>query len=238
VTAIGRVAADVSRVPPAERSARADTSAVRCPVPESAAAMEAEIDEAMRERDTLGGIFAVTALGVPPGLGSHVHWDRRLDARLAAAILSIPAIKGVEFGDAFASARRRGTEVHDEIFLEEGRLVRRTNRSGGVEGGISTGDAVVVHAAMKPISTTLKALSSVDLATGAASPTRYERSDFCAVPRAAVIGEAIAAFVLADALLEKLGGDSVDELRPRAAALRRGKLSDLTMRNEDVVFWE
>jgi chorismate synthase len=213
----------------AERFAGAEENAVRCPDPVAGEAMRTRIREAMAAKDTLGGIFEVVALGVPPGLGSHVHWDRRLDARLMAAVGSIQAVKGVEIGPAFENAAKPGTKVHDQIFLEGGRLIRHTNRAGGFEGGITTGQPVVTRAAMKPISTTLTPLRSVDLATGEPAATHYERSDVCAVPRAAVIGEAMVAFVLADALLEKLGGDSLVEMQPRFAALRRGTLQELEM---------
>lgn len=233
VVQIGSAAVDLSPdLPYPERFARAEESDVRCPDGAAAEAMHARIREAMAAKDTLGGVFEVVALGVPPGLGSHVHWDRRLDARLMAAVGSIQAVKGVEIGPAFENATRQGTQVHDEIFLEDGRLVRRTNRAGGFEGGITTGQPLVVRAAMKPISTTLTPLRSVDLATGAAAKTRYERSDTCAVPRAAVVGEAMVAFMVADALLKKLGGDSLDEMRPRYAALRRGILDEMEMDNE------
>jgi len=215
-----------------ERFAAAGESDVRCPDPTAAEAMHACIREAMAARDTLGGVLEVVALHLPPGLGSHVHWDRRLDARLMMAVGSIPAIKGVEVGPAFENAARRGTEVHDEIFTEGGLLVRRTNRAGGLEGGITTGQPVIVRAAMKPISTTLTPLRSVDLASGEPAETRYERSDICAVPRAVVVAEAMVAFVLADALLEKLGGDSLAEMRPRFAGLRQGALQELEMDNE------
>jgi chorismate synthase len=215
-----------------DRFALAEESDVRCPDPASAEAMHACIRDAMAAKDTLGGIFEIVALEIPPGLGSHVHWDRRLDARLMAAVGSIPAIKGVEVGAAFENAAHRGTEVHDEILLEDGRLVRPTNRAGGFEGGITTGQPVIVRAAMKPISTTLTPLRSVDLATGESAATRYERSDICAVPRAVVVGEAMVAFVLADALLEKLGGDSLAEMHPRFASLRRDRLAKLGMDNE------
>ncbi len=218
-------------MPYEERFARAEENDVRCPVPEAAEAMRRRVREIMKARDTVGGVYEVVALNVPPGLGSHVHWDRRLTARIAAAMLSIPAMKGVEIGPAFENARRRGTEVHDEIFLEGESLVRRTNRAGGIEGGISTGMPIVVRVAMKPISTTLTPLRSVDLATGEPATTRYERSDFSAVPRAAVVGEAMLAIVLADALLEKLGGDSIAEMRPRFESLRRARLADLPMDN-------
>ena len=220
----------------AERFAAAEASDVRCPDPDAAEAMHASIREAMAAKDTLGGVFEVIVLGVPPGLGSHVHWDRRLDARLMGAVGSIQAIKGVEIGSAFQNTARRGTEVHDEIFTVAGpdgseRLIRRSNRAGGFEGGITTGMPIVVRAAMKPISTTLTPLRSVDLATGEAAATRYERSDICAVPRAAVVGEAMVVFVLADALLEKLGGDSLSEMRPRFAGLKLGATSELEMDN-------
>ncbi len=232
VTAIGE--ADVE-LPNAldypERITRAAASDVRCPDPAAAERMREELQAAIRDKDTLGGVFEVVALGAPPGLGSHVHWDRRLTGRLLGAVASIPAVKGVELGPAFASARQRGTHVHDAYALEDKHIFRRSSRGGGLEGGITTGDPIVVRAAMKPIATTLTPLRSVDLATGESAVTQYERSDICAVPRAAVVGEAMVAFVLADALLEKLGGDSLDEMRPRFDALRRNRLDDLPMDN-------
>jgi chorismate synthase len=220
-----------------------------CPIREASDAMRARVEDIIRAKDTLGGVFEVVALGAPPGLGSHVHWDRRLSGRLAGALLSIHAMKGVEIGEAFENARKRGTEVHDEIVLGHGdvtpsprhpvtgSLVRRGNRAGGLEGGITTGEPIVLRVYMKPISTTLTPLNSVDLASGEPKPMEYERSDFCAVPRAGVIGEAMAAFVLADALLEKLGGDSIVEMKPRFESLRRASLEDLPMLNEPTVFW-
>jgi chorismate synthase len=222
-----------------ERFVQAEDNELRCPDPVAAEAMHTTVREAMEVKDTLGGVFEVVALGVPPGLGSHVHWDRRLDARLMGAVGSIQAVKGVEIGPAFENAARRGTEVHDEIlaplegrsYRAGGQLIRASNRAGGFEGGITTGQPIVVRAAMKPISTTLTPLRSVDLATGQAAETRYERSDICAVPRAAVVGEAMVAYVLADALLEKLGGDSLAEMQSRFAALRRGSPSRLEMDN-------
>jgi chorismate synthase len=239
VVEIGGVAAAVEGLAIADRLARAEASDVRCPDEAAAAAMRARISAAMQARDTVGGLFEVVALGVPPGLGTHVQWDRRLGALLATALMGIPAIKGVEIGEAFANARRAGTEVHDEIFLEPEtrRLVRRTNRSGGLEGGMTTGEPLVLRAAMKPIATTLNALRSVDLATGAPAVTHYERSDYCAVPRAAVVGEAMVCYVLAGVLLEKLGGDSVAEMKPRFEALRQASLDDLAMDNAPAVFW-
>jgi chorismate synthase len=221
------------------RFAAAEANEVRCPDPQAAERMHQAIFQAMQAKDTLGGVFEVVALGAPPGLGSYVHWERRLDARLLWAVASIPAVKGAEIGPAFESTRQRGTQVHDEIFLEQTEdrgagtdaptLTRRTNRAGGLEGGITTGQPILVRGAMKPISTTLTPLRSVDLANGKPTGTHYERSDFCAVPRAAVVGEAMVAFVLADALIEKLGGDSLAELHPRFEALRRGRLDELPM---------
>ncbi len=227
----GVVAQVPDDMPYEERFRRAEENDMRCPIPRAVAAMRHRVREVMEAKDTVGGVYEVVALNVPPGLGSHVQWDRRLSARIAAALLSIQAMKGIEIGPAFANARRQGTEVHDEIFLEGERLVRRTNRAGGLEGGITTGMPLVVRVAMKPISTTLTPLRSVNLATAEAAQTAYERSDFSAVPRAAVVGEAMLAIVLADALLEKLGGDSLEEIRPRFNSLRRARLSDLTMAN-------
>jgi len=241
VTEIGGVVADLTDMPLEERLRLAAISEVQCPSASASEAMRARIQDIMQAKDTLGGVFEVVALGVPPGLGSHVHWDRRLTGRLAAALLSIHAMKGVEIGEAFANARKPGTEVHDEIVLQDGtgkrKLTRRTNRAGGLEGGITTGQPILARVAMKPISTTLNPLRSVDLATGGASPTNYERSDFCAVPRAGVVGEAMVSFVLAEALLEKLGGDSLAEMKPRFETLRQASLEDLTMLNEPTVFW-
>ena len=237
VTEIGSVTADLSDVSIEERAARADECDVRCPHPEVAEAMRAHIRETMEAKDTLGGVFEVVALGVPPGLGSHVHWDRKIEGRLAQALLSIHAIKGVEVGPAFENARKPGTEVHDEIFLEGEQVTRRTNRAGGTEGGVTTGQPLLLRAAMKPLSTTLNPLQTVDLANGETAPTTYERSDFCAVPRAAIVGEAMVAFVLADELLRKLGGDSLTEIKPRFEALRAATLDDLPMEAQEHVFW-
>jgi chorismate synthase len=217
----------------------AEANEVRCPDQEAAEHMRQSIFDTMQARDTLGGVFEIVALGAPPGLGSHVQWDRRLDARLLGAVGSIQAVKGVEIGPAFENARLRGTQVHDEIFAEEPDdtgniwLARHTNRAGGFEGGITTGEPIVVRGAMKPISTTLTPLRSVDLSSGEPAATQYERSDFCAVPRAAVVGEAMVAFVLTDALIEKLGGDSLSEMRPRFEALRRSRLDELPMDTRD-----
>ncbi len=231
VTEIGGVAASLPEPPdyPA-RFAAAEASEVRCPDPAASARIQEAIRQVKVDRDTLGGVIEVVALGLPPGLGSHVHYDRRLTGRLAAAVCSVQSIKGVEIGPAFDNARRRGTQVHDAIDVDDaGRLVRRSNRAGGLEGGMTTGEPLVVRAAMKPISTTLTPLPTVNLATGQPDQTVYERSDFCATPRAVVVIEAMVALVLAGELLRKLGGDSLDEMRPRFAALRRGQVDDLPM---------
>ena len=215
-----------------ERFKLAEENDVRCPATEAVEAMHEAIHQIKVDKDTLGGIFEVIALNVPPGLGSHVHWDRRLDAKIVAAMVSIHAMKGAEIGEAFDNAGKRGTQVHDAIGLgEDGNLIRRTNRAGGTEGGISTGEPIVARVAMKPIATILQSMESVNLATGLAEDTTYERSDFCALPRAVPIGEAMMAIVIADALLEKLGGDSIGEMKPRFASLRQARLSDLPMDN-------
>jgi chorismate synthase len=181
--------------------------------------MVAEIDAARRDADTLGGVVEVVAYGLPPGLGSHVHWDRRLDARLAAAMMGIQAMKGVEVGDGFTTAARRGSAAHDEIEPTGPGTVRRvTGRAGGIEGGMSTGEPLRVRAAMKPISTLSRPLSTVDVATGEPAVAIAQRSDVCAVPAAGVVAEAMAALVIADAALEKFGGDSVEESRRNCEA--------------------
>ena len=234
VTSIGPVVADIpAEMGYAERFAAAEENDLRCPIPTTTEAMRQHIWDMMQAKDTIGGVFEVVALGVPAGLGSHVHWDRRLDAQLMLAVGSIHAIKGVEIGPAFANTALPGSQVHDEIFLaDDGQtLIRQTNRSGGFEGGITTGEPVVVRAAMKPISTVLNARRSVDLASGTPADTVYERSDFCAVPRAAIVGEAMVALALAQALVEKLGGDSLAEMRPRYQTLRQLRLDQLLMDN-------
>ncbi len=237
VVSLGTVQADLEHIPLAERAARAEANDLRCPDEDTLPALHQAVEAAIRQRDTLGGVIEVVATGVPPGLGSHVQWDRRLDARLGAAVLSVQAIKGVEIGPAFENARLPGTQAQDPIRLDGKALIRPTVRSGGIEGGISTGQPILVRAAMKPIATTLTPQPTVDLATGEETPTRYERSDFCPVPRAVPVIEAMVAFVLADALLEKLGGDSLDEMRPRFRALRRTHLDDLTLNGEEHIFW-
>ena len=221
VRVLGPVEADLEGMAYATRWEQAEQSDVRCPDPEASDAMREAIRATIKAKDTLGGIFEVVATGAPAGLGSHVHWDRKLEGRIAQAMMSIQAMKGVEIGPAFANARKRGSEVHDPFEVAEDGSIRRTrNNAGGFEGGITTGSPIVVRVAMKPISTILKGMPSVDLATGEAERTVYERSDFTALPRAVPIGEAMLAFILADALLEKLGGDNLAELRARFELLQ------------------
>ena len=213
VIAIGQVTAAEGDVPGPGDTERTDADPVRCLDPATSEKMVAEIDAARRDGDTLGGVVEVAAYGLPPGLGSHVHWDRKLDARLAGALMSIHAIKGVEIGDGFETAARRGSAAHDEIELAGPGVRRRTNRSGGIEGGISTGELLRVRAAMKPISTVPRALDTVDVSTGEPAKAINQRSDVTAVPAAGVVAEAMMALVLADAAAEKFGGDSLAETR-------------------------
>jgi chorismate synthase len=214
VVRIGSVASKGRRAPvPGDRTT-IDRSPVRCADPATSEAMVAEIDRVRKAKDTVGGVFEVLAYGVPPGLGSYVHWDRKLDARLAAALMSIQSVKGVEVGDGFATAGRPGSKAHDEIVRDrDGHLGRRTSRAGGIEGGVSTGQPIRLRAAMKPFSTIPAPLATVDLATGEPAVAITQRTDTCAVPAGGVVGEAVTAFVLADAVLEKFGGDSLAETR-------------------------
>ena len=211
VVSVGSVATDSDEIPSFSDLEKIDQDPVRCFSTSASAAMQAEISSAQSDGDTLGGVVEVVAHGVPVGLGSHVHWDRRLDSKLAAALMGIQAIKGVEVGDGFETARRRGSMAHDEIYREGGEIHRETARSGGTEGGMSTGDAIRVRAAMKPISTVPRALSTIDVNTGEPATAISQRSDACAVPAAGVVAEAMVALVLAEALLEKFGGDHISE---------------------------
>ena len=190
---------------------RLDADPMRCLHAETSAAMVAEVDDAHKSGDTLGGVVEVLAYGVPPGLGSYVHWDRRLDAKLAAALMGIQAIKGVEVGDGFETTRRRGSAAHDELVVDDGLIERLSDRAGGTEGGMSTGTVLRVRAGMKPIATVPHALRTVDTSTGEAASAHHQRSDVCAVPAAGVVAEAMVALVLAEAMLEKFGGDSIAE---------------------------
>ncbi len=237
VASIGEVTASLNDIPLDLRSRQAENSSVRCPDPAASEAMKEAIEKAIDDGNTLGGVLEVIALGLPPGLGSYVHWDRRLDARLGHAVLGIQAIKGVEIGPAFANSRQSGTKVHDAILLENDKITRGSSRSGGIEGGMSTGQPLLIRAAMKPIATTITPQKTVNLAEGKEKPTQYERSDYCPVPRAVPVIEAMVAFVLADALLEKLGGDSLAEMQPRFENLAIARLEDLQMDGKPHVFW-
>lgn len=237
VRSIAEVEARVAGMELAERLRIAESNEVRCPDVQVAEEMRSRIRQAMDARDTLGGTIEVVALGVPVGLGSFSQWDKRLEARLGAALLSIPAIKGVEIGEAFANSRLPGTQAHDAIQLNGKALLRPSNRAGGIEGGISNGQPILLRAAMKPIASTLTPQQTVDLASGLPAETVYERSDFCPVPRAVVVAEAMTAFVLADALLEKLGGDSLSEMLPRYKALPGANLNDLHIRADKNIYW-
>ena len=237
VRRIGEVEAVIDPSDFLAKARQAESNDLRCPDPAAEAHMRQAVEQVIQARDTLGGEIEVFALDVPPGLGSHVYWERRLDSRLAAAALSVPAMKGVEIGSGFQNARARGTLVQDAIRLEQGNITRPTNRAGGVEGGMSNGQPLIVRAAMKPIATTLTPQDSVDLRQGVEQPTIYERSDFCPVPRAVPILEAILAIEVARALLEKLGGDSMEEMLPRMHALRGMRLEDFRMHGQAQVFW-
>jgi len=216
VIELGGVRAPAGVLPGSDDVARLDDDPVRCLDPGASARMVETIDQAHRDGDTLGGVVEVVVHGLPPGLGSHVHWDRRLDSRLAGALMGIQAIKGVEVGDGFETAATPGSRAHDEIVSTEDGLRRTTGRSGGTEGGMTTGEVLRVRAAMKPIATVPRALRTVDVATGEATTAHHQRSDVCAVPAAGIVAEAMVALVLADAVLEKFGGDSLPETRRNA----------------------
>lgn len=237
VSAIAGISADVELHAIKERLTLARQSSVQCPDASASKKIEQAIAEAQLQGETLGGIIEVVANGIPIGIGSHVEPSRRLDARLAAALIGMNAIKGVEIGDAFANASKPGTEAHDAIFLEGRDLIRKTNRCGGIEGGISNGAPLRLRVAMKPIPTTRKEQASVDLTTSKPRAATYERSDICPVPRAVVVVEALVCHVIAEALLEKLGGDSLAEILPRYNTLRQANIDDVKFTGEDHIFW-
>ncbi|WP_148614990.1 chorismate synthase [Nocardioides rubriscoriae] len=218
VIELGGVRAPAGVWPEPDDVARLDDDPVRCLDPEAAAAMVARVDQAHKDGDTLGGVVEVVVHGLPPGLGSHVHWDRRLDSRLAGALMGIQAIKGVEVGDGFELAATPGSLAHDEILATDDGIRRASGRSGGTEGGMTTGEVLRVRAAMKPIATVPRALRTVDVATGEATVAHHQRSDVCAVPAAGIVAEAMVALVLADAVIEKFGGDSLGETRRNCAS--------------------
>jgi chorismate synthase len=217
VVALGTVEIPPAPEPPRpEDQDRIDNDPVRCADPATSRRMVEEIDAARKDGDTLGGVVEVVVHGAAPGLGSFTHWDRRLDARLAGALMSIQAIKGVEIGDGFTTATRRGSKAHDEIQKDDTKITRRTNRAGGIEGGMSTGEVIRVRAAMKPISTVPRALDTIDTSTGEPAKAINQRSDVTAVPAAGVVAEAMVALIIAEAATEKFGGDSIEELRRNA----------------------
>jgi chorismate synthase len=212
--AIGTVKSEGDQLPTPGDVASLDENPVRCFSEKVTEAMVSEIEDCQKSGDTLGGVVETLVYGLPPGLGSYVHWDRKLDSQLAGALMGIQAIKGVEIGDGFATAARRGSAAHDEIVRDDGGLVKRaTGRAGGIEGGMSTGEVLRVRAAMKPISTVPKALATIDVQTGEASKAHHQRSDVCAVPAAGIVAEAMVALVVANAVLEKFGGDSMAETK-------------------------
>jgi chorismate synthase len=218
----GAAVAEGTALPTPADLAQIDESPVRVFDTEAETRLVAEVDAAHKEGDTLGGIVEVLVYGLPPGLGSYVHWDRRIDAKLAAALMGIQAIKGVEVGDGFAAARKRGSEVMDEIVRGENGLTRTSGNLGGTEGGMTSGEVLRVRAAMKPISTIPRALRTIDTATGEPAAAHHQRSDVCAVPAAGVVAEAMVALVIADACLEKFGGDSVEETRRNCESYLKG----------------
>jgi chorismate synthase len=221
VTEIGGIRAEGLEEDLRARFQRSEESPCRTFDPRAEQEMIAAIDRARQDGDSLGGVVEVVVLGTPIGLGSHVHWDRRLDGRLAGAVMSIQAFKGVEIGLGFDAARRPGSTVHDEIFWAEGRILRRTNRAGGLEGGMSNGSPIVVRGAMKPIPTLYQPLQTIDMKSKEPFAATVERSDVCAVPAAAVVAEAVVAIEVAAAMLEKFGGDAMEEVRENLAAYQR-----------------
>ncbi len=218
VTEIGGELADLPDIPYLERFALAEASDVRVYDEASAGRIRKRIYDVMHAKETAGGVIETVALNVPVGLGSHVHWDRKLDGRLAQAIMSIHSVKGVEIGTAFENARKLGTQVQDEVFIRDGKLARDTNRAGGLEGGLTNGAPIIIRAAFKPIATTLTPIRSIDVTTREPAMMIYQRSDLVHIPRACVITEAMVCLVLADAFMEKFGGDSLDEMKSHFAA--------------------
>lgn len=234
--AIGPVSVpELAALPTPDDVDRLDEDSVRCWHEATAAAMVAEIDQCHKDGDTLGGVVETLVYGLPPGLGSFVHWDRRLDSQLAGALMGIQAIKGVEVGDGFVTATRRGSQAHDEIVQDEAGVAhRQTDRAGGIEGGMSNGEILRIRAAMKPISTVPKALATIDVATGEAAKAHHQRSDVCAVPAAGIVAEAMVALVIANAVLEKFGGDSVAETSRNLKAYLAAIPAVLASTNTDV----
>ena len=237
VISIGNIKADLPKLTYPEIFSLAEKSEIRCPDPVGVEKIKDEIEATIRAKDTLGGVIEVIALGVPPGLGSYVQWDRRLEAKIAAALMSVQAIKGVEIGEAWENTTIKGTSAHDPILIDGDVLIRGTNRAGGIEGGVSNGEPIIARAAMKPIATTLTPQVTVDLGSWLPVKTTYERSDFCPVPRAVPILEAMMAFVIADELIQKIGGDSIIEMSQRFSALPKLEKGSFKMSDNDLIFW-
>lgn len=237
VISIGTIKADLPKLTYPEIFGLAEKSEIRCPDLVASEKIKHEIEATIRAKDTLGGVIEVIALGVPPGLGSYAQWDRRLEAKIASALMSVQAIKGVEIGEAWANTTIRGTSAHDPILVEGDTLVRGTNRAGGIEGGVSNGEPIIARAAMKPIATTLTPQETVDLGHWLSVKTTYERSDFCPVPRAVPILESMMAFVIADELIQKIGGDSINEMSQRFSALPKLEKGSFKMSENDLIFW-
>lgn len=237
VLSLGDILAEVENISLEQRFENSENSEVRCPDLNSDQKFIDAIKSTIKNKDTLGGVIEIYVVGVPPGLGSFVQSDRKLSSQIAAAVLSVQAMKGVEIGPAFANTKLPGTQVQDAILLEGDKIVRPSNRAGGIEGGISNGEPIIIRAAMKPIATTLTPQQTVDLAKKIETSTNYERSDFCPVPRAVPIIEAVVAFVIANALIEKIGGDSMDEMAPRFKKLKKASLSELMMQNNERIWW-
>lgn len=237
VTSIGSVNIKSDNRSYIERYQTSESNVIRCPDLEAVEAIKKLIDETIRTKDTLGGIIEVFALGVPPGLGSYSQWDKRLESRISSALMSVQAIKGVEIGDAWDNAKIRGTLAHDSITTEGDKIVRGSNRAGGIEGGISNGQPIVARCAMKPIATTLTPQKTINLKTWQNVDTTYERSDFCPVPRAVPILEAMMAFIIADAMIEKLGGDSINEMNQRFIQLPKMERAYFNLSENDHLFW-
>jgi chorismate synthase len=237
VVEIGGVAANLEEIPIGNRTNLSEMNSVRCPDAMAAQKMQDRISQVMEEKDTLGGIIEIITTGLPVGLGTHAQWDRKVEARVGAAILSVQTIKGIEFGPAFENARKKGTEVQDPIRVEGEAIQRSSNRSGGLEGSMTNGQPLTIRAAMKPIATTLTPQPTVDLVTGEQVESEYHRSDHCPVPRAVPVLQAVTAYACTDLLLDKLGGDSLDEMMERFKLLRTTRLSDLSMDHEERIWW-
>jgi chorismate synthase len=237
ISSIAEIKTNQEDLPYEKRFDIAETNEIRCSDISVLPSLVDRIKQAIETKDTLGGIVEIVAIGVPVGLGSFAQWDCRLDAKITSAIMSIPSVKGVEIGPAFENTCLPGTKLHDSIVPEGNVLLRSSNRAGGIEGGISNGQPIILHAALKPIASTLSPQKTVDLSTKINTETVYERSDFCHVPRAIPVLEAMVCFVLAQALLEKLGGDSIEEIRPRFSLLRKASFEDLPMDGSSITFW-